>query len=125
MIHASLIVGQVLFAGVTVVQRRAGGDAPSALSQGSLIVTACAAVAACVLALVLRQRIPTRSRETSPDLFWSTVSSKAMLTWLPLEAAGLFALAQFYSTADPVALGVAALPMALLAYLNPWVLERV
>lgn len=124
MLHASLIVGQLLFAGVTFLQRRNGGEAPAPLSRQSLIVMGGAAVAACVLALVLRQRIPTRSRETSPDLFWTTAAPKAMMAWVPLEAAGLFALAQFFATADPIAVGVAAVPLSLLAYLNPWVLER-
>lgn len=124
MMHASFILGQLLFAGVTYFSVRPNRDAVTPLPQTTLYLVFGVALASCAVALVLRRQVPARTRETSPDLFWKTVSAKALLTWFPLEAAGLFALAQYFNTINPVALAAAALPIALLAALNPWVLER-
>ena len=74
--------------------------------------------------LILRRQVPTRSRSTSPDLFWTTASPKALVMWVPLEAAGLLALVQYFVSVNPIALAAAAVPLTLLAVLNPWLLER-
>jgi hypothetical protein len=124
MIHGSFILGQILFAGVTFFSVRPNRDAVTPLSPRMLTLVFGAAVVACVVALILRRRVPARSRSTSPDLFWTTASPKALHTWAPLEAAGLFALAQYFLTTDPIAALAAAIPIAMLAALNPWVLEH-
>ena len=124
MIHASFIVGQLLFAGVTFFTVRPNREAPTPIAPPMVYLIFGAALAACVLSLVLRQQVPRRSRETSPDLFWQSAGPKAMVAWFPLEAAGLFALVQYFQTANPVAVAAAALPVGLLVVLNPWVLER-
>ena len=124
MIYGSLILGQLLFAGVTFFRVRPNQDTITALPQQTVILLFSAAVAACALALLLRRRIPARSNSTSPDVFWTTAGQKALLTWMPLEAAGLFALAQYFASIDPIAIVAAAVPLTLLGILNPWLLER-
>ena len=125
MLHGSFILGQLLFAGVAYFSVRPSRSEVTPIPQSTLYLLFGVALAACAVALFLRRQIPTRSRETSADLFWKTASAKALLTWFPLEAAGLFALTQYFSTVNPIALAAAGLPLALLAVLNPWVLERV
>ena len=124
MIHASLILGQVLFAGVAVFTKRANAATVTALPRTTVLLLFGAAIAACIIALVLRQQVPARSSSTSPDAFWTTASQKATLTWAPLEAAGLFALSQYFMSVDAIALAAAAIPLTLLVILNPWHLER-
>lgn len=124
MIYASLVLGQLLFAGVTFFRVRPSREAVTALSQQTLLLLFGAVVVACVAALVLRRRIPARSPSMSPDQFWTTAAPKALVAWTPLEFAGLVSLAQYFASINPIALVAAAIPLALLALLNPWLLER-
>jgi hypothetical protein len=124
LVHASLVLGQVLFAGVTYFTVRPNRTEATPLSDRTIAILLGTAFAACLLSLVLRRRVPARPRDVSADLYWTTAQPRAMLAWIPLEAAGLFALTSYFQTTDMWALGIAALPVALLVLLNPWVLER-
>lgn len=123
-IHASLIVGVLLFAAVShFVMRPAMSDQPLpavvtvALLAASLVATALAV-------LVLRPRIPRRSADESADLYWAAAATPALLAWAPLEAAAIMALVAYMLGASLIALGVAAVALLGMIALNPGRLER-
>lgn len=124
MIHASLLLGQILFAGVTFLTVRPTMPDAGPRPDVSVLQLFAVSVVACAAALLLRRRVPTRPLDASTDLFWSTAQQPALIAWMPLEAAGLFALVTYFQTAATVALVAAAIPAALLLALNPWTLER-
>jgi hypothetical protein len=122
--HASFILGQILFAGVTFFTVRPNLTDAEPLAESTVTRLFAVSVVACVAALLLRRRVSVRPEGTSPDVFWSTAQQPALVAWIPLEAAGLFALVSYFESAAPVALAAAAIPVALLIALNPWRLER-
>lgn len=123
-IHASLIVGVLLFAAVShFVMRPTMSDRPlpPAVVGGMLG----ASLLACALAvLVLRPRVPQRSADESTDLYWSTAGTPALVTWSVLEGSTLLATIAYMLGATPLALGVAAIGLLGMIVLNPGRLER-
>ena len=124
LIYASLLLGQLLFAGVTFFTVRPTMTDAGPLPDSTVLQVFAASSAACVAALLLRRRVPARPQDASADLFWTTAQPLALVAWMPLEAAGLFALSVYYQSAATIALVAAAIPAALLLVLNPWLLER-
>src|SRR5688500_17166903 len=91
LIHAAMVTGVLLFAIVGHFLLRPGmadsGDLPPVMLRALLGV----ALGACALSLLLRRRVPQRSSDESVDLFWTTATTPALLTWAPLEGASLLA----------------------------------
>lgn len=124
LIHASLIIGQVLFAAVTFLQVRPTQTDVVPLPAFAVPGLFAVSLVACIIALLLRRSIPTRPSDVSADLYWTTAQPKAMIAWVPLEAAGLLALVVYFNSVEMAALVAAAIPLLLLIALNPWYLER-
>ena len=124
LIHASLCLGVLLFAGVShFVTRPSMADqaAPSPTLASALLA---ASLGGCVVALLLRRRIPLRPRDVSADLYWTTAASPALVAWAPLEAASIAAVYLYGRTGSALALAVAGVAWLLLVSLNPWSLDR-
>ena len=92
LIHASLCLGVLLFAGVSHFVTRPSMAGQAALSPTVTRALLAAALAACAVALLLRRRVPLRSRDVSADLYWTTAASPALIAWAPLEAASIAAV---------------------------------
>ena len=124
LIHASLCLGVILFAGVTLFVARPSMAGQDALSPNATRALLAAALAACVVALLLRRRVPSRPRDVSADLYWTTAASPALIAWAPLEAASIGAVYVYGHTGSVPALVVASVAWLLLVALNPWSLDR-
>ena len=124
LIHAAMVTGLLLFALVGhFVLRPAmanSGDLPPVMLRAFLGV----ALGACALSLFLRRRIPQRPSDESVDLFWTTAATPALLTWAPLDGAGLLAVFLYARTGASPTIAVAAVAMLLFVALNPAHLER-
>ena len=124
MIHASLLTGVLLFAIVAHFLLRptlSGGTAlPSTLVSGLLGLC----LVLFILALMLVKRVPRRSSDASPDLFWSTAVTPAMIVWSPLQAAGLIAVFLYAETGSSLGIAIAAVAIVLMAVLRPGHFER-
>jgi hypothetical protein len=124
MLHGAMVTGILLFALVAQFLLR-----PSFANAGefpSIVVRVLIGVSllACVVALLLRKRVPPRSTDESADLFWTRATAPALLTWAPLEAASLIAVFVYARTGSQPALAVAAVAVILFVVLNPAYLER-
>jgi len=124
LIHASLCLGVLLFAGVTHFVTRPSMADQVALSPNLVRTILAAALGACVVALILRRRVPPRPRDVSADLYWTTAASPALVVWAPLEAASIAAVYVYGRTGSAAALAVAIVAWLLLVALNPWSLDR-
>src|SRR5690349_23288414 len=98
LLHASLTTGVLLFGLVAhfFMRPKMGQDAPfpPTIASGLLVAALCA----CAMALVLRRRVARRSRGESADLFWTTATAPAMITWAVLEGASFLALITYAFT---------------------------
>jgi hypothetical protein len=84
-----------------------------------------AALGACVVALLLRRRVPRRSASDSADAYWSSKARPAaMLMWAPLEAACLGSIVLYANTGAQGAIAVWAIAVLLFIVLNPASLEK-
>jgi hypothetical protein len=72
----------------------------------------------------MRRRIPRRSTNDSADLFWTKASTPALLTWAPLEAAGLLAVLSDALFGYQPAIAIATVAVVGLIALAPPFLER-
>jgi hypothetical protein len=124
LIHASLCLGVLLFAGVSHFVTRPSMAAQASLSPTMTRTLLAAALGACIIALLLRRRVPSRPRDVSADLYWTTAASPALVAWAPLEAASLAAVYLYGRTGSASALAVAGVAWLLLVALNPWSLDR-
>src|SRR5712671_7630019 len=124
LIHASLCLGVLLFAGVTQFVTRPSMVDQAALFPNVVPAVLAAALGACVVALLLRRRVPSRPRDVSADLYWTTAVSPALIVWAPLEAASIAAVYLYGRTGSAFALAVAGVAWLLLVALNPWLLDR-
>jgi len=124
LIHASLCLGVLLFAGVTQFVTRPSMPDQVALSPNLVRTVLAAALGACVIALLLGRRVPVRPRDVSADLYWTTAASPALVAWAPLEAASIAAVYVYGRTGSAAALAVASVAWLLLVALNPWSLDR-
>jgi uncharacterized membrane protein len=124
LIHASFIMGVVLFAIVTVLiirpQRPDLSAPPNAIS--ALVGLSLALSALSVL--FLRARVPQRNTTDSSDLYWQNAAQRAMLFWAPLEGAGLLGVVAFMLSGSALGLGAAAIGVLGLLVFGPWRLER-
>jgi hypothetical protein len=124
LIHAAQIAGVVLFALVSHFVLRpsmAGSPTLPAFVPALLVGLSLAALGSSFL---LGKRIPRRSSEESASLYWATAATPALLTWTPLEAAGLLGVFVYALTGSPAVLGIAAVAVICMAILNPGYLER-
>ena len=124
LIHGSLVVGVVLFTAVSHFIMRPSMSAqplPPLVLAGMLGVSL---MASALAVLVLRPRVPQRSADESPNLYWSTAGAPAIVTWAVLEGAALLAVISYMLGASPVALGVAAIAVLGMIALHPGRLER-
>ena len=96
----------------------------AALSPTATRALLAAALGACVVALLLRRRVPLRPRDVPADLYWTTAASPALIAWAPLEAASIAAVYLYGRTGSALALAVAGVAWLLLVALNPWWLDR-
>ena len=124
LIHASLCLGVLLFAGVSHFVTRPSMADQAALSPTVTRTLLAAALGACVVALLLRRRVPLRPRGVSADLYWTTAASPALVAWAPLEAASIAAVYLYGRTGSAPAVAVASVAWLLLVALNPWSLDR-
>lgn len=124
LVYGSLLLGQLLFAGVTMFIVRPTITDAGTLPDSTAMRLFAVSIVACAAALLLRRRVPARPQDVSADLYWSTAQPQALMAWIPLEGAGLYALVAYFQSGAPVALLAAAIPVALLVVLNPWLLER-
>ena len=83
-----------------------------------------AAIGAGALSFLLRNRVPRRPPDVSADLFWTTATPPALLTWASLEAATVLAVLAYALTGSQQAAAVATVAMILFAVTNPAYLER-
>jgi hypothetical protein len=124
LIHAAMIAGVLLFALVGHFLLKPAladsGDLPPIVPRALLGVS----LGACALSLLLRRRVPHRSIDESADLFWTTATVPALLTWAPLEGASLLALFAYARTGALLAIPVAAVAILIFVLLNPAYLER-
>jgi hypothetical protein len=124
LIHASLCLGVLLFAGVSHFVTRPSMAHRAALSPAVATALLAAALGACLVALLLRRRVPLRPRDVSADLYWTTAVSPALIVWAPLEAASIAAVYLYGRTGSAPALVVAGAAWLLLVALNPWSFDR-
>jgi len=96
----------------------------TALSPTAVRALLAAALVACAVALLLRRRVPSRPRDVSADVYWTTAASPALIAWAPLEAASIAALYLYGHTGSALALAVAGVAWLLLVALNPRSLDR-
>ena len=124
LIHASLIVGVVLFGLVThfvpAPEPTSATMLPDALVKALPVVT----VAACALVFFLRRMVPRRAPDDSADLFWSRATVPAMTMWAPLEGVCLLDVLVYWRNGSQTALVLAILAVALFVFLSPASLER-
>lgn len=125
MIHLSMPAGIVLFALVVhFVIRPARADLarPSTTVIWALLALS---LAASGLSVVLRRRVPRRNTNESADLFWSTASTAALITWALLEAGGLLGVVAYMLSGMQVAVLAAGIALAGFVVFSPTSLERV
>ena len=123
LIHGSLILGVVFFALVVYfVVRPTRADATLPAVARSVLLSV--SLTAAAMSLALRRRVPTRSREESADLFWTTAAAPALIAWASAESAGLLGVVLYMLDGTPLGLGVTAIAVAFLLVLAPARLER-
>ena len=124
LIHAAMVTGVLLFALLVYFLLRPAQeisqDLPPIVPQVLLGVS----LGACAVSLWFRRRVPQRSTDESADLFWTTATTPALLTWAFLEVASLTALVAWWLTGAALALPVAGVAILMFVVLNPARLER-
>ena len=123
-IHASMIGGILLFAFICHFLLRPLLVGDELIPPRVALVLLGVSLAVGAIALFLRTRVPRRSTADSPDLFWSTATMPALVTWALLEGAAMLALFVYAATSSVAALAIAGVAVLLYALLNPWYLEK-
>lgn len=123
-VHRALVTGVLLFAVVGYFVFSQSDAKLGRLAPVTVGVLLGLSLGGCVLALLLRRRVPKRSIDESADLFWRAAGPPAMLVWMPLEAASLLAVFVSARTRSIPAVTVAAVAVVLFIVLNPGHLER-
>jgi NhaP-type Na+/H+ or K+/H+ antiporter len=124
MLHLSFPVGIVLFALVThFVVRPNRSDLPQ-LPMKVVWAIIAGSVAVSAVSVVLRRRVPRRNTNESADLFWSTATAPALITWMPLEAGGLLGVIAYMLSGAPLAWLAVGIALAGFLAFNPASLER-
>jgi hypothetical protein len=122
LIHGASVAGVLLFAIVSHFVLRPINADSGGLAPANRVLLGLS-LAACVLSLLLRGRVPKRSSDESADLFWSVAGPLAMPVWAALEAAGLLAVLVYTRTRSIAAVAVAAVALLLFIVLNPGYFE--
>jgi len=125
-LHAALVAGCVMLGVVFVFMVGAQGRSRDDVAT---LATACSAIGVVLLAvaaLVLRRRVPTRSAQDSPDLFWSNAQTRtfALVLWAVTEGASLIGWVGYYLTGSTAPAVVAVLAIVMLVWRRPGSLER-
>lgn len=124
-IHAALVIGQVLVAATFFLLLRMQGP----LAGGSPLigyVTAGLAIVNLTVAFgLLRSRIPQRRTDQSPEDYWSTNEARgaAVVLWAVMEGSGLFCWIGYLMSGSIVPAAVGALAIAALITVRPSQLE--
>jgi HD-like signal output (HDOD) protein len=122
LIHGSMAGGIIAFAAGAYFAFKPATDANvSPVVVGAFLALSIVAAAS---SIVLRRRVPQRNTNESSDLFWTTASAAALLTWAALEAGAMLAIVAYLLGKVPVALIVAGIALAGLIALHPGRLER-
>ena len=124
MIHGSLIVGVVFLTVVSHFIMRPSMSAQPLPPMVFVGMLGASLLASALAILVFRPRVPERSADESPDLYWSTAGAPAIVTWSVLEGGAFLGIIPYMLGASPVALGVAAIAVVGMIALNPGRLER-
>jgi hypothetical protein len=123
LMHASMILGVILFALVThFVLKPSFGDSGALPVPANILLGA--SLAACVISILLRRRIPHRSTAESADLYWATAATPALVAWAPLEFAAMIGVFVYSRTGAQPALALAILEILLFVMLSPRYFER-
>jgi hypothetical protein len=122
--HSALVTGIVLFFVVVQFVLKPAMATTKALAPMLVNGLLCVALVACALALVLRRRVPQRSRDESADLFWTRAATPALRTWALLEGASLLTVYLYARSGGPAPIGVALVAITLFIVFNPSYLER-
>jgi|GEM_PF-3926566 len=124
-IHLALFTGTTL-AGVVMIMMRARMNPPPAVDLTLGLALAGVAVLGIAIALTqLRQRIPPRESNQSPEDYWGDARTiaAAMIFWAVLEGAGLLSVVAYYLSGSPIPLGVAIVSVIVGFVMRPAVLE--
>jgi hypothetical protein len=124
LIHAAFAIGIILFAIVAHFVIRPSRAMITDLPPAVIGVALGISLAASGVSVVMRRRVPRRNTDESADLFWTTASLPALLTWAPLEGGALLGIVVYLITDVPAALVVAGIALAGLIAFNPARLER-
>ena len=125
LIHASLIAGVVIFGVLTYFVIRPAQPEKALPPTVHSVLLALSLTASAIAFFVMRGKIPRRSSDVSPDLYWTSAYSAAMMTWAPLEAGGLLGIVAYMLYGSALSLTVAGIAVAGMIVLNPGRLERV
>ncbi len=121
--HAALCIGVTMFGivGHFVLL-------PSANASGKLAplvpVLLALALGLCAVAMLLMKRVPRPASGETASAFWSRASQPAILTWTPLEAAGLLSVMLHAQTGSTAAIVVGVIAVLILVLLRPAYFER-
>jgi hypothetical protein len=119
--HVALVAGLVTAASVFFFLRQ--GNA-SRFSMGSSFGFSLAAIALALVTIAvafLAPRIPPRSDQEAPDVYWQRkeISGAAVILWTLIEGAGLLAWIGYLLTGIWAPAGVGVLAIAALALVRP------
>jgi hypothetical protein len=118
-----LVTGVLLFAIVGHFTLKQTSPDSAGLAPANRVLLGLS-LAACVLSLLLRGRVPKRSSDESADFFWSVAGPYVMRVWGALEAASLLSVLVYTRTRSISAVAVAAVALLLFIVLNPGYFER-
>jgi hypothetical protein len=119
-LHTSLLVGQIVLAGVLAFVRWKTGLIIEDMPSIGLWMAGLAAISIAVAAWVLRSRLPRREPGITTPAFWTQATmSKAILLWFVVEGATVFSLVGYFLTGVPAAAAIALAGVLLFAWLRP------
>jgi hypothetical protein len=125
-IHAALVIGQILVGATFFLLLRAQGQPLAGANPLIAFVTAGLAFVNITVAFgLLRARMPQRPSDQSPDDYWrrNEARSAAVLIWAVLEGSGLFCWVGYVMTGSIVPAAVGVLAVLALIILRPSQLE--
>ena len=119
-LHTSLLVGQIVLAGVLAFVRWKVGLIIDDLPSIGLWMAGLSAISIAVAALVLRSRVPRREPHIAASAFWNQQTmSKTLLLWFVLEGGTVFSLVGYLLTGVPGAAAVALAGVMSFAWVRP------
>ena len=123
MIHRSMPIGIFLFALVVAFIIRPRGAEARSLQTPQLVLLGSALVF-CAVGLFLSTRVPRRLPGESDESFWLRAVTPALISWAPLEGAGLAGIVVYSQTGSLTGVAVAAVAVSIFLLLNPGYFEK-